>query len=347
MKKYALTFCLSIALGLCVFLYSPDVSAGSFITQDVYNFNETIQDGDHGQVIFANVVSIMAPETTSSNIVYYPLSLRINPSAASATTGTFTNGSSVIRTGRQRIYVHFSIQNLSDRAFTINSNRVSFVPRLDSNYNIVNIQYMAGEFIPDRYSDTAHRITLVGATDEVLNNTHIVVPPSATVSSFYYIDVDYTYTTSTSWTAPNVTAWPSDSFTYEFGDFDSKLMYDNLYKIYKLLEEYIHGDTSANDALAGDSNDVSAEVEAVHQQEQQWYSDNQDAIEATGLSNFEFDGRQQLGLGAVRSVFSGLWTSIGEWSMIYIYVLTISLATFILRHSPNTHRRSDNRGDDS
>ena len=93
---------------------------------------------------------------------------------------------------------------------------------------------------------------------------------------------------------------------------------------------------SAASAVQDDSNDVSDTLDTVHSQEQQWYQQNSVAIESTGLSNYQFTNNQKDGLLVAVTQFSDVWTALGNWNLIYIFTLILSLATFILRHRPTT-----------
>ena len=93
---------------------------------------------------------------------------------------------------------------------------------------------------------------------------------------------------------------------------------------------------SAASAVQDDSNDVSDTLDTVHSQEQQWYQQNSAAIESTGLSNYQFTNNQKDGLLVAVTQFSDVWTALGNWNLIYIFTLILSLATFILRHRPTT-----------
>lgn len=93
---------------------------------------------------------------------------------------------------------------------------------------------------------------------------------------------------------------------------------------------------SAATDVGNDSNDVSDTLDTVHAQEQQWYQQNTTAIESTGLSNYQFSNNQKDGLAVAVTQFTDLWSALGDWSTIYLFTLTLSLATFILRHRPST-----------
>ena len=100
---------------------------------------------------------------------------------------------------------------------------------------------------------------------------------------------------------------------------------------------------SAATDVGNDSNDVSDTLDTVHAQEQQWYQQNSTAIESTGLSNYQFTTNQKDGLSVAVTQFSDIWIALGDWNLIYIFTLILSLATFILRHRPTTRAQQRRR----
>lgn len=80
------------------------------------------------------------------------------------------------------------------------------------------------------------------------------------------------------------------------------------------------------------SNNVSDVSDSNHIIEESYYSANASAIEATGLSNYRFSNEQNNGIGKVADDFMLLWNALGSWNGVYIFSLTMALATFIMRH---------------
>lgn len=82
--------------------------------------------------------------------------------------------------------------------------------------------------------------------------------------------------------------------------------------------------------------DLHEEIDDVHAQEAIWYQQNQDAIEATGLRNWHYHPRQADGIFYAVGQFTAVWTALGQWTLLYTFVLSLSLAVFLLRHRPFT-----------
>lgn len=115
-------------------------------------------------------------------------------------------------------------------------------------------------------------------------------------------------------------------------DYNSQAIKENTQAI---LDAYTSNVQNAQVVTDG-TDDNNSDLNTIHNQEQQWYSQNQSAIESTGLSNFNFSDTQVSGLNGVFSLFQRLWTSLGDFTFIYVFTLMISFATFVLRHRPST-----------
>lgn len=108
-----------------------------------------------------------------------------------------------------------------------------------------------------------------------------------------------------------------------------------LEEIRDLLQD-IHdsiGSSDYSDTIT-DSNDLQTTEDQVHQQEQQWYSDNKTAIEATGLGNYQYSPGLIDSFGVARYQIAMLWNALGDWTYVYYLVFLLGLAVYILRHEP-------------
>lgn len=131
---------------------------------------------------------------------------------------------------------------------------------------------------------------------------------------------------------------PSFSFNTYSSDLhiDSDIIFtvsdiDN--KVGQLLDSF-YGSNNGN--VSQDSDTLANQSDSVHSQEAQYYAQNTQAIQATGLSNYQFDNFAVSGLQSVRGDFIDVWNSLGGWNSVYIFSLTLGLALTILRHSPST-----------
>lgn len=117
--------------------------------------------------------------------------------------------------------------------------------------------------------------------------------------------------------------------------------------VQSILDAYTSNTQGAQN-LVNDTDSNDQKLDTIHQNEAQWYSQNQQAIESTGLSNFEFSTDQVTGLTGVFSLFQRLWNSMGEYTFVITFTLMMSFAAFFLRHRPikattgNNYSRKDN-----
>lgn len=83
-----------------------------------------------------------------------------------------------------------------------------------------------------------------------------------------------------------------------------------------------------------DSQSLQQSEAQIHQQEAQWYADNQTAIEATGIGNYQYNNGFISAFGIARQQIALLWNALGDWTYVYYLVFLLGLATYILRHEP-------------
>lgn len=94
------------------------------------------------------------------------------------------------------------------------------------------------------------------------------------------------------------------------------------------------------DNIDDSTDDIKDKSESAHTQEQSYFTQNTQAIQATGLSNYRFSNDQENGISSVSHDFVLLWNSLGGFNSIYVFSLTLSLALMILRHAPNAIKSS-------
>lgn len=94
-------------------------------------------------------------------------------------------------------------------------------------------------------------------------------------------------------------------------------------------------DRSQQDQL---SSDITSTSNSIHTQEEQYFSSNAQAIQATGLSNYRFDQNQTGGISAVSNDFTAVFNALGSFNSVFIFSLTLSLALQIFRHHPIVFR---------
>lgn len=104
----------------------------------------------------------------------------------------------------------------------------------------------------------------------------------------------------------------------------------------------LESDPDVGSDLNNSSQAIDNQESVIHQQEMQWYQANEQAINQVGLDNFNFGSGTISGFQIMQQQFSDIWSALGDLNLVYSFTLLISLATFIIRHHPNTKRPDPN-----
>lgn len=121
--------------------------------------------------------------------------------------------------------------------------------------------------------------------------------------------------------------------------------YNTSYLTYGIFSVFHNADPASGE-LISNSESATDTIQSQHTTEQSYYSANAQAIESTGLSNFQYSNSQVTYFQGVLSDFQSLWDSLGEWTFIYTFTLMLSFATFVLRHRPHTRSSTKSSGGD-
>lgn len=97
-----------------------------------------------------------------------------------------------------------------------------------------------------------------------------------------------------------------------------------------IYESVVKPSNEDNTEEAQDMNDE------IHEEEQIWYDNNSEALEAVGLSNYRFSPSQSSGITQAVTQFQAVWNALGQWTNVYIFILILSISTYIIRHEPTT-----------
>lgn len=181
------------------------------------------------------------------------------------------------------------------------------------------------------YTDNNASIDIVASSDWAVGQTGIKVPANSSVTCI--AEVKFSSFNGTGY-APKligvsipVNPTVTSSSTYPNGT--NQGIIDGLNTLHNDLQ------SSNSSAVSSDSNTLHDQSDSVHQQEATYYAQNSAAIQATGLSNYQFDSTAVSGLTGVRGDFIDVWNSLNGWNSVYIFSLTLGLALTILRHSPS------------
>lgn len=114
------------------------------------------------------------------------------------------------------------------------------------------------------------------------------------------------------------------------------------------IKTILQANTSTNTNISNDSQSLKTSSDNIHAQEASWFQQNSNAIAATGLSNYQFNGGTVAGVNSVTNDFVAVWNALGSWTSVYIFSLTLALALTIIRHVPsgvNSVRASNRRAE--
>lgn len=106
------------------------------------------------------------------------------------------------------------------------------------------------------------------------------------------------------------------------------------------INSTLGGVTNTNSGITDGSSTVKNTSDSIHTQEQIYFAQNAQAIQATGLGNYQIGTVEGNGIGAVSNDFTAIWNALGGWTSVYIFSLTLSLALTIIRHAPSAVTRA-------
>lgn len=121
--------------------------------------------------------------------------------------------------------------------------------------------------------------------------------------------------------------------------------YNSSYLTYGIFKVFNDANPASSE-LINNAESATDTIQSQHNTEQSYYTANAQAIESTGLSNFQYSNSQVTYFQGVLSDFQSLWDSLGEWTFIYTFTLMLSFATFVLRHRPHTRSSTKSSGGD-
>lgn len=292
---------------------------------------------------FQNAVTNQIENGTGTRITVYAVDLF--PSNANQTT-VGTNGEYLVE---KTILVSIKISNLTDetRRFYNLYPRIRFSngTTVLNNYfylnGVTDIQNQSSDFLIT-FNDADSYLEMIPSAYFSANG-FICVPPHTVLQGLATIKFNVIL---------NHQSVQNPQYWYSENSLDSIDFYNNTYsspvtndvplsshqdtnEILKDILEAIQGNSGTNSDVSTDSGTLANQSDQVHSQEAAYYQQNSAAIQATGLSNYQFDASAVSGLTGVRGDFIDVWNSLGGWNSVYIFSLTLGLALTILRHSPS------------
>lgn len=193
------------------------------------------------------------------------------------------------------------------------------------------------------------RFGIVPDSDHLYNN-HFLLAPNQRLDcmfmvSFFALYVD-SYTTdippcsitlSNGLTTLQSSSAPPPSVIAQLSNLNNTLNF-TYNDLHELKESYISANRNYNSnnasSMVNDADTQNNTLDSIHQSEAQYYQQNQQAIEDTGLTNFNYSPEQLSSFSVLITDFNNLWNALDGWTFVYIFSLTISLALLIIRHAP-------------
>lgn len=212
----------------------------------------------------------------------------------------------------------------------------------------------------DIYSDILYKHTYVYLIRLTNNNNYalnasgpIRLSNIQNVSNIRNISISGFYTQSFTNPYLYITASVASIYFYQDRDVNALYVGDNRIVIY--VDVYSNQSTAPTlldptitmsgnfsqytDEISQDSDAIVNQSDNIHTQEQMFFEQNAQAIQATGLGNYQFSTNQAAGVQAVTSDFNSVFNALGTWRNVYVFSMTLGLALTIIRHSPNAISR--------
>lgn len=161
-----------------------------------------------------------------------------------------------------------------------------------------------------------------------LNNadtTYSYVPPHSKVAITFSLNIFCNNPNDVTWHTVSTRYTVSPSLRNTNGKPTS--IFGLLYDIYTSLTTDSNNDNTDEAEVMNDE---------IHQAEQVWYDNNSEALEQVGLSNYRFNNNQSSGIYQAVTQFQAVWNALGQWTNVYIFILILSISTYIIRHEPTT-----------
>lgn len=237
----------------------------------------------------------------------------------------------VLGTKRYYAYLYLFEQNTSSDQYSVINNvdvssiiLGSYYPIVDRIFSPVNDSY--------GFASSTFRIF----KSQHLNNRFIFPANKSytTVINMHFdvpADVNINFPASISFSDAPFGNVRIDNDTYLAPD-----IYSQVRDIYLYLTENNQPIIDQSEDVNDGSETIESQMIAIETQEAQYFSDNSAAIEAIGLNNFNFNPNSISAFSMITTQFSELWNALSDYTLVFIFTLLLSLATYIIRHEPTT-----------
>lgn len=111
-------------------------------------------------------------------------------------------------------------------------------------------------------------------------------------------------------------------------------------RMFQFFDSY-NSNASGSTAVTNESNSLETQSDAIHTQETGYYTQTNTALANTGLSNYQFSSDVVGGMGKVKDQFTYVWNKLGNYNVVFIFSLTLSIALMIIRHVRPIRRKQE------
>lgn len=193
-------------------------------------------------------------------------------------------------------------------------------------------------------SSNTTQLGLTASSDYIYSN-RITLAPGQFLTAHFIVSC-YVLRTATTTAIPTINSCTYNGYAdcRSYDGVNPSVLW-NLYYINQKLDHMLTAPSNSS-SLTNQSASTQSDISSQHSSEQSYFNQNEQALQATGISNFQFDNNVSSGLSGITSDFALLWRAIGDWKLIYLFTLLIALATFILRHRSAIGGRAKGRKSD-
>lgn len=154
------------------------------------------------------------------------------------------------------------------------------------------------------------------------------IAPRSRNYTILYGHIDLPDSVSVTWPdASSLTT--SNTFTSGFDYYAPRDEFTILRDIYIAYQ----GNSDVSDQVSSSANSTSSQLSGIHAQEEALYSQNEQALSNSGISNFQFDSSTSSAINLPRNLFERLWLSLGPYTVVYTFSMLLTLGLVIIRYT--------------
>lgn len=350
MKRQWIMMSVSALMICCLFVFMPGT---------------VFADAADSSALYVNKMFYLSPSGASSTdnsdlyasllcTGFYAYDEHLNPASYTVSNNRYTLYG--FATGYVKCMYKLIIRNTTSNDLIIPATniRMTVTPVTTvSTMELVDIDWNAGQLMVDRVNGSGN-LYFSNAPDNSLFS-YIVVPHGGDISCVFECTYHYNASSSqagttgisievtafnASWVYPSIPVTPVVVAAGDavFTSYDSYLPY--IYYATTGIWESLKDQQTQGEGTSGDAEDTQEQIETIHGTEQTWYQGTETALEGTGLSTFTFGVHEAGAFGAMAD-FTAVWNSMGSFTIVPVFALSLKVATTVIRHMPRRKRMSE------